>query len=408
MGARQSSVARARPTVRIVLVSMAVLLAACSGGGDEPASPGGANPATGPPITVGLINQEDAPVGSFPEVRRSAEAAARYVNEELGGVEGRPLKLETCTTRGTPESSQACANQLVGKQPVAVLGGVDLGAAASLPVLQRAGIPYVGGSPTLAEELSSPTAFMLAGGTVADLLGQADYALNTLKAKRVAAIYVDLPGLLTTVVQASNVVLRTKGATNVKTVAERADAADFTAAVTSANNSNPDVIFVVFPAQSCARIMQAGQALGVKAKMFYPSACAAQSVVDAAGGGAEGAYFGSAFLPFGDPSKDVAIWRDRAEGTSVLSQAGFSTVMNLYQLLREADDVTPAALTERLRGAKDHANFMSHDFTCDGKQLPLLSSVCNPFVRILQYRNGRFDDVVGQWVSGAELVRSFS
>jgi len=387
---------------------VALVSAACSGGGDEPARPKGSNPATGPPIVVGLINQEDAPVGSFPEVRRSAEAAARYVNEELGGVEGRPLKLETCATRGTPESSQACANQLVGKQPVAVLGGVDLGAAASLPILQRAGIPYVGGSPTLAEELNSPAAYMLAGGTVADLLGQAEYALNTLKAKRIAAIYVDLPGLLTTVVQASDVVLRLKGATSVKTVAEKADAADFTAAVTSANNSDPDVIFVVFPAQSCARIMQARQALGVKAKMFYPSACAAKSVVDAGGGGAEGAYFGSAFLPFGDPSKDVDIWRQRTDGTSVLSQAGFSVVMNLYQLLREVDDVAPAALTERLQGAKSHANFMSHDYTCDRKQLPLLTSVCNPFVRVLQYKGGRFEDVVGQWVSGAELVRSFS
>ena len=384
---------------------LALVLAACSGGDDEPAAPGGRNPATGPPIVVGLINQEDAPVGSFPEMRRSAEAAARYVNEELGGVDGRPIKLETCTTRGTPESSQACANQLVGKQPVAVLGGIDLGAAASLPVLQRAGIPYVGSSPTLAEELSSPTSYMLGGGTVADLLGQADYALNTLKVTRVAAVYVDLPGLLTTVVQASDVVLRTKGATSVKTVAEKADAADFTVALTSANNSNPDVIFVVFPAQSCARIMQARQALAIKAKMFYPGACAAQSVVDAAGGGAEGAYFGSGFLPFGDPSPDVAIWRDQTKGTSVLSQAGFSVVMNLYQLLGEADEPTPGALGDRLKSAKGHANFMGHDYTCDRKQLPLLSSVCNPFVRILQYRDGRFDDVVGRWVSGASLIK---
>lgn len=395
---------RSRPTVRVVLSAAALLLAACSGG-DESSSPRGNNPATGPPISVGLVNQEDAPVGSFPEVRRSAEAAVRYVNEELGGVDGRPLKLETCKTTGTPESSQACANQLVAKRPVAVLGGIDLGAAASLPVLQQAGIPYVGGSPTLAEELTSPAAYMLAGGTVADLLGQAQYALETLKATRVAAVYVDLPGLLTTVVQASDVVLRRKGATSVKTVAEKADAADFTAALTSANSSNPDVIFVVFPAQSCARIMQARQALGVKAKMFYPSACAARSVVEAAGGGAEGAYFGSGYLPFGDSSKDVEIWRERAEGTSVLSQAGFGVVMNLYQLLGEADDITPAALIQRLKGAKGHANFMAHDYTCDRKQLPLLASVCNPFVRILQYRGGRFDDAVGQWVSGADLLK---
>ena len=30
---------------------------------------------TGAPIVLGLINQEDAPVGSFPDLRRGAEAA---------------------------------------------------------------------------------------------------------------------------------------------------------------------------------------------------------------------------------------------------------------------------------------------------------------------------------------------
>ncbi len=382
-------------------------LTACSddgGGSDAGELDGG---LTGPPIVVGLLNQEDAPLGSFPDLRRGAEAAVRHVNADLGGVGGRPVRIRACATRGTAESSQACATKLVDADPVAVIGGVDLGSAASLPVLEAAGVPYVGSLPQLGEELTSKGAYMLAGGTVADLLGQADYALDVLQAKRIGALYVDLPGVLTTVVRAAEVVLKAKGATDVKLVAARADEADFTPALKAATAANPDVVFVVFPAQACARIMQAGQALSVKAALFFPSACAERSVVDAAGAAADGAYFGSAYLPFGDQSPEVQEWQSRTNADGVLSQAGFSAVMNVHRLLTEVPEATPGAVSAALAAARDHPGYMTHSYTCDGKQVPLMKAVCNPHIRILQYRDGRFADVVGDWVDGADLVKLF-
>ena len=365
-------------------------------------------------MVVGFINQENAVVGSFPEVRRDAEAAVRYVNEKLGGVDGRPVKLETCTTDGTPESSQACANRLRGTNPVAVLGGVDLGAAASIPVLNAAGIPYVGASPSLGDELTATDAFMLTGGAAADLLGQAQYALDTLKAKRVGILYLDLPGLLSTAVEAARRVLQRKGVEAVVTVPEKADAADFTQALTAVNRGNPDVIVAVFPAQACARIMQARKALAVKARFFFPGACTDPGVFDASGGGAEGAYFASGFLPFTDRSApEVATYLDerRAHGAgdtrpSVLSQAGFAVVVDLHRLLTEVQGpLTPAAVVAALRSTRDHAGFMSHPYTCDRQQVFLLGAVCNSHVRLLQLRGRTLADVTGSWVNGAELVR---
>ena len=57
--------------------------------------------ATGAPVVVGFVNQENAPAGSFPELRLGAQAALRYVNEELGGAGGRPIQLATCATAGS-------------------------------------------------------------------------------------------------------------------------------------------------------------------------------------------------------------------------------------------------------------------------------------------------------------------
>ncbi len=294
------------------------------------------------------------------------------------------------------------------KRPVAVLGGVDLGAGASLRVFEREGIPYIGGTPALGEELTSPAAWMLAGGVVADLLGQAEYALDTLKVKRVGALYVDLPGVLSSVIGGAAIVLRTKGVTDFKPVAAKADVADFAAPLKAATAGNPDAVMVVFPAQSCARVMAAARSLRVRARMFYPSACASQAVVDAAGPAAENAYFASGYLPFDDPSPEVATWKSEARVVkpSALSQAGFAVVMDVYSLLKDGAD-TPAAVTQKLRSSVDRPGFMAHSYTCDRRQVSLLSAVCNPYVRLLQYKGGRFVDITGKWVSGADLVKLF-
>ena len=388
-----------------------MVAAACNGGG---AGGGGADGPGGEPVVIGFINQEKGAVGSFPEVRADAEAAVRYVNRELDGVGGRPLKLETCSTDGTPESSQACANQLRLKRPVAVVGGVDLGAAASVPVLDAAGIPYIGGSPALGDELTATNAYMLTGGIAADLLGQAQYALDTLKPRRVGVIYIDLPGLLSTAVEAARRVLTKKGVTDVTAVPEKADAADFTQSLTAVDRGNPEVIVALFPAQACARIMQARQALDIDARFFFPGACADQAVFDASGGGAEGSYFASGFLSFTDRSNpDVATYLDKrgghgAGGTppSVLSQAGFATIIDVRQLLTEIEGPrSPAAVIAALRASREHPAFMSHPYTCDRQQVFLLGAVCNANVRVLQYRDGALADVAGGWVNGAELAR---
>lgn len=401
-----SGVSRRRRALAVVLLT-ALVAAACTS--DDASVKRGTGRATGPPIVVGMINQENSPVGSFPEVREGAEAAVRYLNEELGGVGGRPIQLEPCATTGSPASSQACATRVLEKKPVAVIGGIDLGAASSLRILAEAAMPYVGGSPTLVHELTGRTSFMLAGGTPADVLGLVTYITDTLKVKSVGVVYLDLGVLVSALTQAARQVLRKKGVTRVKLVAERADAVDLTPALTAANSIRPDAIIVLLPAEGCARVMQAKQALGVKARMFYPSACADQGVVDAAGPGADGAYFAAGYLPYSDADENVATYRAKVAAAnhepSLLSETGFSVVMDLAALMAEADEpLTPATLTKRLSSASDHPSFLGHDFTCDRHQVPLAPAVCNTYVRILQQRGGRFRDVVGDWVTGQKLI----
>lgn len=392
--------------------ALSLLAAACSGGGGNGGGPG---KATGKPLVVGLMNMENSPVGSFPEFRRDAEAAVRYVNSELGGVHNRPLRLEPCLTNGSPESAQACANELRAKQVTAVLAGPELSAGPALAVFENAQIPYVGLTPALGDELQSTASFMLAGGIPGDLLAETEYITGTLGAKTIGVVYLDLPGTLDNAILAAKTIFRKRGVVDARFVAEKGDAADFVPAVRAATSSNPDVLIAVFPAQGCARVLQAAQALRVRARVFMPSTCASEEVLAAAGRAADGVGFGTGLIPYThreDP--DVATFLDKrarygAGGTapSVLSQAGFALVMTVHRQLSglNPDSLNGPALAARLQSRVDEPNFMAHAFTCDARQVLLVPSICNSWARVVQYQDGTYRDLLPDWVNGGSLVR---
>lgn len=390
----------ARTCGRLLTVVALAAAAACSGGSDAPAD------SAKPALVLGFANMEGSPAGSFPEASTGAQAAVAHVNDDLGGIAGRQLRLETCRTNGTPESSQGCAQQLLAEKPVAVVGGVDLGANSSVHVIAEAGVPYVTGSPTLGAELTTSGVYAFTGGTAADLLGIGDHLIKQ-KAKSIHVLHEDLPGLLNTAISAAGSIFRAKGVTDVKLVAEKADAADFAPSLTAAAAGNPDAIIVAFPAQACARIIQAAQALAVKVPMFYPGACATPGVVAGRSAALGRSFFASGYLPVGASGgdADAEAFRKRvpAAQRSPVSEAAFSAVLNLARLM--SDGATDAAaIKSKLAATRDAPNALAHPYTCDGQQLPLLTSVCNSNIRLLQYKGDAFTDVVGEWINGGELA----
>ena len=129
-----------------------------TGGGGSETTAGGGSATTAapekaddslPPVVVGFHNLEGGQI-SLPEIREAFLSGVKYVNEELGGINGRPLKAETCNLDVTPESSVNCANQFVEKNVVVAVQGVDVAADAALPIWEQAGlvdIAFAGFSP---------------------------------------------------------------------------------------------------------------------------------------------------------------------------------------------------------------------------------------------------------------------
>ena len=369
--------------------------------------------ADGEPVVMGIINQEDTPAGSFPEQREAIEAAVEYVNDEFGGVEGRPIELVTEITDGSPESSSGAATTLLEQDPLLIMPGTDFGTAASLPIFEDAGVPYVGGVPLLPPELTSEISFSFVGGNVAAFPGQARYLAEELEADHVSIIYTDNPAGLAAAETFSQGPLESLGVSEVSLIPEEAAAADFTPAVSAANDGDPDAIMVLFAAQGCSRIMQAAASLGVDTPLVYPGSCMDIDVLEAGGEGAEGAYFNSEHIVYSDTDdEDVALYREIMEEyrpdakVSSYSQSAFASVMNVYEIMAEigADELTSESLIEALRQTEDRESFMTDNYTCDGEQVPGAPSVCNASVRIVQIQDGEPVDLFDEWFDGSDLI----
>jgi branched-chain amino acid transport system substrate-binding protein len=118
-------------------------LGACGSSDDDSGSDVQGTKATGEPIVIGA----QAPLkgaAAFPQSGYGLEAAEWYVNNVAGGINGRPLELDTCEGDGSPEAAISCANGFVSKKMPLVIDAYDLSIASAVPILGSAKIPLVG------------------------------------------------------------------------------------------------------------------------------------------------------------------------------------------------------------------------------------------------------------------------
>lgn len=398
-----------------VVLTAALVVGAC---GDDDDDDAGADPSagapalTGPPIELGLSNTENSPAGNYVDSRLGAEAAVRYVNEELGGVNGRPLELEACTTAGTPESSINCANKFVQSNKLLVSPGIDLGAPAAIPIYAQAGMPYVGGLFTSAEEYASPVSYSFIGAAAGAIAGLAAYAGQELQAKKVVVMAPDIPQLPPAIDNFVKPVLAKLGTTDITTIPEAATAPDFTPAVTRANRDNPDVIIMLFSGPTCVKVMQAvAQANVPREKVLYAGECANKAQIEAGGGGGEGATFQSALVNLDSDAPNAQVFREKLEKYSedtapgVTTATGFDSIMNIYSVLKKIPgEITRESLVTALKSTNSEPAFLSHGFTCDGKQFPNLPGLCDTHFRFYKYENGEFSETNNEWVNGVAVL----
>ena len=242
---------------------------------------------TGEPMVVGLVNSEGTPGLDFPEIRVDIEAAVDYLNEH-GGFGGRPIDLITCASKGSPESSQACAQEMAGKNAELVLLGLDL--FPDYATYTAAGIPVIGALPILPGDYTANALFMT-GGNAAVAAAMAGVAKERFEATSVAIISSDSTGANQTEagLTASLDLLGIEH-TSVKGGDNETDAG-YQGLMREAAQEDPDVLISLYADDGCIGTMRGRAAMGIDIPVISTAICAGSSVLDEVGDDALGWTF---------------------------------------------------------------------------------------------------------------------
>lgn len=103
------------------------------------------NGVTDTQITIGSWAPQSGPAAAWGAVSTAIDAYFQYINDN-GGIHGRQLVLETRDDGYDPARTVAAVRELIDQQNVfAFVGGVGTAnGLAALPLIQRAGVPWVG------------------------------------------------------------------------------------------------------------------------------------------------------------------------------------------------------------------------------------------------------------------------
>ncbi|MGK2930394.1 MAG: ABC transporter substrate-binding protein [Acidimicrobiales bacterium] len=335
------------------------------------------------PIVIGLINQEDTPLGSFPEIRRAVEGGVEFINAELGGIDGRRLELHTCVTSFSPEQSAACAQEMEQLDVVALVGGLDVTSNGSIPVLEQNGIAQVGGIPANLVEQQSDVTFFFSGGVTGALAAFLAHVADDGGDEAVLA-YGEFESFAVAANDYARPVAEHLGV-QLETVSYPITSTDFLPVLTRAAENEPDAIIMAAAGAACAPIMQTYKDLGIAAQLYLVGACADDEIIRAADGAHEGVIFNSEGPPAGDDDVDGGIYASINELYSDEEGGGAGTVgmrsvLNLYAVLTDlgADGISREAVLDELRSSVDRPGFWGHSYTCDGNQVSGLPSLCAP------------------------------
>jgi branched-chain amino acid transport system substrate-binding protein len=353
---------------------------------------GTAKKAAGTPYVFGMINDETGAV-TFPEARQGAIAAVNYVNNYLGGINGHPIQIDNCTGDGTPATAARCANQLVAKHPIAILGAADVGAPASISIYQHANLAYVGGIPFTPVPATAPNSIQFWSVSVGDNAAAAVYAGKTLGVKSVAIVYFSNPQGASLLPQITPV-FKAAGVTTVKNIPLSPTSPDPSPQAALVESSGAELVYVDVP-NGCGNVLKALKSVGFSGKTMGIDPCGAPPVIQAAAGGAEGMYIASPFLLQSGTSHDAQLFQAAmkkwaAPGTLVdsISTAGFATVINVQQVLSTISGTPTTSSILAAFKSGTHQNFLSHPYTCDGQALKGAPSICNDYYLMNQIKNG--------------------
>jgi branched-chain amino acid transport system substrate-binding protein len=347
----------------------------------------------GEPIIVGMVNTEGSPGLDFPEISESTRAAVDFLNEH-GGFGGRPIEFEVCTAAGSPETSQACSQELAGKDVEIVMLGLDL--FPGYDTFTASNIPVTGILPILPGDYTA-NALFLGGGNTTTTSAMAAFAQQNFGATTAGIVSADNDGANGTEADLKKA-LDAVGITYVSIKGgDNETDAGFQGLMAQATADDPDVLFSLYADAGCIGTMRGRVSLGIETPVITTAICNSAEVIDVVGDDAVGWYFiGASTEESGTPEADdlQAILQSLGFTNSTelgLGGLGVTGILSLATIANsmaaDGEEITGASIYETL-GASDGAVNWPDGFPFSCGSAPAYPTICNFIFPIATYVAG--------------------
>ncbi|MEI7617911.1 MAG: ABC transporter substrate-binding protein [Actinomycetota bacterium] len=397
LGSACSSASKSSPATAVTSASTADTATSGTGTANTATTGTELGAATGEKLLIGLVNTEGTPGIDFPDIRKDILATTDYLNAH-GGFGGRPIEYVPCIAKGTPESSQACAQELVGKKVDLILLGLDL--FPDYKTYTSANIPVIGVLPILPADYTA-NALFITGGNATVMSAAAVVARDHFKAKTVGIISSSNAGSAQSAaaVQASLDVAGIKW----KQVTGGDDETDagFQGLMREAAKDKPDVIISLYADSGCIGMMRGRAALGITIPVITTGICSSKQVLKEVGDDALGWVFAGVNESVDSPQRNImrkilapvlGVPEADVDASGLgLGGLGYMTVMSLAdysnKMVASGTAMTAKALYTYLGTSKDLKLFSSAaPIECGA--LPKYSSVCSYIFPFAEYAAG--------------------
>lgn len=360
-----------------------------------------------PPVTIGWINQQGGQQAIGPLATAGAQMAVKYINAELGGVDGHPVQLKTCFITSAEEEGKTCAQQLLADKSVQVIdeGAVAIGIQPFYSTIAGAKPVIVGVAVTPVDSVQKNAVIMF--GDVTHVLGPfGTYATQVLHAKTAALIYPNIAGI-TDGAAAIDASLK-KAGVSVKKVAYDESSTDLIGPLTSAGATSADMVIPYSDSSGCVNLAKGLKQLGITdaKKIVSAPLCLNGQVAAGLGGDFPIWTYAIASSLFGDPTdpgmkpymKVAAKYTTPADAPDPWNIVAFAQVLTTVRYLNQLGygNATPAKILAKAKAFTGPVALGAPELAC-GKY-PSAPAVCNDRAQFFQYHGKHAFVKVASWL----------
>jgi branched-chain amino acid transport system substrate-binding protein len=357
---------------------------------------GKANPSL-TPVYIGFVNQQGGQQQIGPLATNGAQMAVKYINAQLGGIDGHPLALKTCFIRSAEEEGTTCAQHLAADKSVSVIdeGAVAIGIQPFFSTLGGSKPVITGVAVTPVDSVQKNAVILF--GDVTHVLGPfGTYARDVLHAKSAALVYPNIAGLIQGAAAISQS-LQSAGI-KVKKVGYDESQTDLIGPLTSAGAQGADLVIPYSDSSGCVNLAKGLKQLGITdaKKILSAPLCLNGQVAAGLGGDFPIWTYAIASSLFGDKTdpgmpayeKVTAQYGTPATAPDPWNIVSFAQVLTTARFLNQLGygHITPQAVLKLAKAFKGPVALGAPALQC-GKY-PSAPAVCNDRTQFFVY-NGK-------------------